>query len=70
MTTTYRACYYLTADLQGETVLTGPEHAHLSDDALRAEAAAEAERAGIIGDAPGITTGELRDGLRIGDWTA
>lgn len=42
---TYRAAFI------GETVFTGPEHSHLSDDELRAEALAECRRAGGIGDA-------------------
>lgn len=46
MTTTYRAAYW--TDGQGaEIVLTLPEHAHLSDDDLLAEAMAEAERQGM-----------------------
>jgi len=45
MTTTYRAAYW--TDGQAEIVLTLPEHAHLSDDDLLAEALAEAERQGM-----------------------
>lgn len=48
---TYRAAFI------GEVVLTKPEHAHLSDEALMIEALAECERASI--DA---------DGIEIGDW--
>lgn len=39
---TYRAAYI------GEVRLTGPEHAHLSDDALTAEAVTEAYRGGLF----------------------
>lgn len=70
MTNSYRAAYY------AETVLTLPEHAHLSDDALRAEALAEAQRADIIDmdetDSetahPRLTRAEFDAGLRIGEW--
>jgi len=66
----YRACYYLSADGQSETVLTGPEHANLSDNQLFAEAIAEAVRADIIGDGDGrIPANRLEGGLRIGTWT-
>jgi hypothetical protein len=50
MNTTYR-CAYLDHGTES-TVLTGPEHAELSDDDLRAEALAEGYRADIIGAAP------------------
>lgn len=33
--TSYRACYYQTPDGQGETRLTGPEHARCTDEELR-----------------------------------
>ena len=66
---TYRACYYLAQDRQSDIVLTGPEHAHLSDDDLIAEAIAEARRGDLVGDdPPRMTPAELRDGLRIGDY--
>lgn len=76
--TTYRACYRTTSDGQGETVLTGPEHASWDDDALIAEAIAEAERAGIVSaDAdpdddhdPSLSYEQLRAGLQIGDWAS
>lgn len=59
MARTYRAAYW-TDGQGGELVLTAPEHAHLSDEALLAEARAEAERAGV----------DLSDGrIEIGDWT-
>ena len=70
--TTYRACYYATPGGQAETVLTLPEHAALSDDALLAEALAEADRAGLIGDDDPedlLTHQQLVDGLTIGEWT-
>ena len=60
MTTSYRAAYLLSSDKQAELVLTAPEHAEMSDDELRAEALAEAERAGVnIGDGT----------IEIGTWT-
>ena len=55
----FRAAYIVSADRQGDVVLTGPEHAALSDEALLAEAKAEMARAGI----------DLADGtLEIGEW--
>jgi len=71
MSTTYRAAYI------GHTVLTAAEHAGLSDDALRAEAMAEAQRADIIdmretdpeAAHPRLTVAEFNDRLAIGDWT-
>ena len=56
---TYRAAYW-TDHEGGELVLTGPEHAKLDDDALLAEARAEAERADLD-----LSYGEIE----IGDWT-
>jgi hypothetical protein len=67
--TTYRACYFVTDNPQSETVLTLPEHAHLDDCALTAEAMAEAERADLVGEHPRVPYQELLDGLTIGDWT-
>lgn len=70
--TTYRACYYVWPDSQSSVCLTGPEHAHLSDDDLIALAIAEAHRPGcdlIDPDGPsGLTGQDVRDGLSIGDW--
>jgi len=44
----------------GEVVLTGPEHANLSDEELRAETLAEMDRAGL----------EMGEGrIVIGEWT-
>lgn len=60
-TCTYRAAYWLSDDRQGEIVLTGPEHAHLDDDALEAEARAEAEREGVDLSGGSIVIGEWRD---------
>ena len=58
--TTFRAAYV------GDCVLTGPEHAHLDDEALLAEAVAEAHRAGLIGDdAHQIAPTDIV----IGEWT-
>lgn len=70
-TTTYRAAFFL-ADNGASTVLTTEAHASLSDDALRAEALAEADRARLIGDdteAGQVTYAAFFDGLRIGNWT-
>jgi len=58
---TYRACYWISDDRQADLVLTGPEHAHLSDAELIAEATAEAERAGISLDGGELKIGEWRD---------
>ena len=57
--TTYRAAYW--ADGRGsEIVLTLPEHAHLSNEELIAEATAEAKRQGM----------DLSYGrIEIGEWT-
>ena len=69
---TYRAAYI------GDTVLTGPEHSDLSDEALINEAVAEADRGDLIsqdGDVPAAMCGNrlseaaLRAAIRIGDWT-
>ncbi len=60
---TYRAAFI------GDAVLTSPQHSHLSDEALMAEALAECERAGIaaqgieIGDWTGLTYPDFYDGL-------
>ena len=57
---TYRAAYYQSTDRQSEMVLTLREHSGMSDEALRAEAEAEAARAGV----------DLRDGrIVVGGWT-
>ncbi|HEX7039624.1 MAG TPA: hypothetical protein VF202_05895 [Trueperaceae bacterium] len=58
MARTYRAAYW-TDGQGGELVLTAPEHSTLSEEALLAEARAEAERAGV----------DLSYGrIEIGDW--
>lgn len=63
--TTYRAAYI------NDVVLTGPEHARLDDKALMAEAIAEAERTGLIGDDEHqIRADEAADRITIGDWRA
>ena len=66
-TTTFRAAYLRFAH-GGTTVLTGPEHAHFDDAALRAEARAEADRMGIVGDDgyPTLSPEEFRNCLQIG----
>ena len=62
--TTYRAAYWTNYDRDhldgGEVVLTGPEHADLSDEELLRQALAEMDRAGL-------ETGEGR--VVIGEWT-
>ncbi len=71
MKTTYRAAWF-----KG-TVLTGPEHAALSDADLCAEALAFALSADIIDLVetdpetayPRLTRAQFDDGLTIGDWT-
>lgn len=69
----YRACWYITPDAQGEMRLTLPEHARLSDDALIREAMAEAVRADLVGEdvdpdddnEPRLTFAQLLAGLQI-----
>ncbi len=71
MKTTYRAAWF-----KG-TVLTGPEHAALSDAELCAEALSFAIEAGIIDLVetdpetafPRLTREQFDAGLTIGDWT-
>lgn len=59
---TYRAAILFSSDRQGSTVLTGPEHSHLSDSELHAEAQREIDRAGI--------RDQIEDGtIEIADWT-
>lgn len=66
---TYRAAIYLAPDGY-ELRLTGPEHAHLDDAALLAEAMQEARRTGLVGDAwHYIPDEELAARLIIGEWT-
>lgn len=63
--TTYRGAYL---DHGTEcTILTGPEHAALSDDELRAEALAEAHRGRILGEAPGLSLQDFQALLMIGE---
>jgi hypothetical protein len=57
--TEYRAAYWISDDRQGEVRLTGPEHCHLSDAYMVAEAKAEIVRAGIQ-----AVGGEIK----IGSW--
>lgn len=66
---TYRAAIYR-HPAGSETVLTGPEHAHLPDEDLLAEALAEARRHGLIGDGwPQVPEELFRRRLYIGEWT-
>ncbi|KKN10284.1 hypothetical protein LCGC14_1038260 [marine sediment metagenome] len=58
----YRAAYFR------DTVLTGPEHSHMSDAALIREAMAEARRGGIVGEYPGVPAAQLRRAIEIGEW--
>lgn len=62
MTKTYRAAILFSSDRQGSTVLTGPEHAALSDADLLAEAQREIDRANIREQMSGSP-------IEIGDWT-
>ena len=66
-TTTFRAAYLRFAH-GATTVLTGPEHAHFDDAALRAEARGEADRMGIVGDDdyPTLSPEEFRNRLQTG----
>lgn len=59
----YRAAYWLSADGQSEVVLTGREHASLDDDALEAEALAEARRAGLELEGGRIVIGTWRESV-------
>lgn len=74
--TTYRAAFIPSGPDNGEVALTGPEHAHLSDDELRAEALKEAHQGDVIAwvDSDGgrlFPTEEIfLDAIVIGDWTA
>lgn len=60
---TYRAAFI------GNAVLTSPQHAHLDDQGIMAEAEAECQRAGIdpigieIGDWTGLTYPDFYNGL-------
>ena len=54
---TYRAAYWQSANGQSEMVLTAPEHAHLDDEALIAEARAELVRSGGTVDGGRIIVG-------------
>lgn len=68
--TTYRAAY-LNLPQSAGVVLTLPEHANLDDGALKAEALAEAHRAGLVGhqaDAGQISEATFFSLLCIGDW--
>ena len=70
MTTTFRACYFVAANGQGDLCLTSEDQAHLTDAELVAAAVAEARDAGLIGDDEHqVSESALRDGLRIGDYT-
>ena len=64
MSNTFRAAYL------GSTRLTGPEHAHLSDEELVAEAKAEANRMDPdhATDSDGAPVCP-RDQIQIGEWS-
>lgn len=72
MTTTFRAAYFLANDGQSDMLLTTEDQSHLSDADLIEAAVAEARNAGLVGDDADvqITEADLRNGLRIGDYTA
>jgi hypothetical protein len=57
----YRAAFV------GESVLTGPEHAHLSDEDLLTEAVAEARRADILAEPAHIATDPTDPRLLVDD---
>lgn len=66
---TYRAAILQAPDKQSSQPLTLPEHAHLSDEDLRAEALAEAKRADLVGDEwPRAPLEEIEANLVIGEW--
>ena len=60
-TTTYRACYYLSADRQGEIVLTDRSQSHLDDDALIEAARSEMESVGLDLDGGSLVVGDWRE---------
>ena len=64
---TYRAVVHTTDDGQGELVLTGPEHADWTDEAMIEEAVAEARRGRLIDDE--YAERDLRSHLSIMMWT-
>lgn len=67
MTATFRACYLLAADGQGDLPLTTEDQAHLTDAEMIEAAVASAHAADLIGDsAPHLSEAELRDRLAIG----
>lgn len=65
--TTYRAAYLHSNPQSHGTVLTGPEHATLSDDALLAEARREMEKVGIPDQYD--TIDDAMADVAIDDWT-
>lgn len=65
---TYRAAMYIEPQSVG-LVLTGPEHATMSDADLIAEAMAEASRAGLYGGEDKLTEDEFRARVIVGEWT-
>jgi len=70
MSKTYRAAILFSADRQGSTALTAPEHAGLSDADLLAEAQREIERADIRRCPHDDEHGDLCGGtVEIGEWT-
>lgn len=70
---TYRACYWVSEDGQGEIRLTAAEDADLPDDSLMRLAIREAKDIGLTAavdrEPHQLTPSQLREGLRIGDWT-
>ena len=82
MTTTFRACYFVTADGQGDICLTREDQAHLSDVELIEAAMAEARAHGLVGstarteygwetmqdDEIVTTEQDVRDGLHISEY--
>lgn len=71
MSTTFRAAYYVQNYQSTGILLTSEEHAGLSDEDIRAEAKAEALRAGVIGTdayADQVTEEDFDAGLVVGDY--
>ena len=76
MSTTFRAAYYSSSTGQ-ETLLTGPEHSHLTDSEIESKAIESAIDAGLVdmdetdseAAFPKLTREDFLAGLSIGDWT-
>lgn len=83
MTTTFRAAYFVAADGQSDMCLTSKDQAHLSDADLIEAAMAEVREQGLLATPIRVeydhesgedvkvyqTEQDVRDGLRIGEYT-